>query len=164
MPGRDTGALQGSAGVFGTPFDRALEDERTAYRQVVRWRALYNKRRPYMAASSPYEAAVRRHWPRRLRRRDCLGPAASERLHYRLKDLEHGAIERHGLAAEWLAAVWDRWSRRLPPRSAIGVVHTLHHPGYCAVVDAWPDSWILTGQVIHRAASPAGFRPDLWMI
>jgi hypothetical protein len=89
----------GADSVFGLAFDR----ERAAYRQVVRMRALYAKRRAYMASLEPY---------------------AGERLHYRFKDLERTAIERHHLVDGRLAEVWDHWSRTLPPLVGLRAVRT----------------------------------------
>ena len=96
--------------VFGVAFDR----ERAAYRQVVRMRALYAKRRVYMASLEPH---------------------AGERLHYRLKDLERTAIEWHHLVDGCLAEVWDHWSRTLPPLVGLGAVHS--SADFAESVDVW---------------------------
>jgi hypothetical protein len=101
-------------------FDIALAREHAAYRQVIRWRALYAKRRSHIAT---------------------LAPAAGRRLHYRLKDLEHDAIAQHCLTQADLAEVWSRYSHRLAPCTEIGNVEA---SSVCSTdirhgpVTAWP--------------------------
>jgi hypothetical protein len=101
----------------GSAFDVAFDREHAAERQVIRWKALYNRRRRYMAQLKQGTAPVRGSY------RLCdLAPA--DRLHYRLKDLELAAQHAHRIAANELAETWDWYSRALPPQTDLGLVST----------------------------------------
>jgi hypothetical protein len=102
-----------------TVFGRALDAERAAFRQVVRWRALYSKRRAHIDALARYSHR------------------AADRLHYRLKDLEYAAIDRHDDVAHHLAALWDHLSRALPPLAECGLIYVAYRVDNGPVV-AWP--------------------------
>jgi hypothetical protein len=81
-----------------TAFHAAFLAERAACRAVIRWRALYSRCRPRMAA---------------------LAVAAGSRLHYRLKDYVHAAEDAHEGAVARLEATWDALSRRLTPAAVL---------------------------------------------
>ena len=75
-----------------TALQAAIDRERGAYREVIRWRARYSRCRERMAAM-----------PQR----------AASRLHYRLKDEEATAIDRHEVAEASLDALRRDYLRRL---------------------------------------------------
>jgi hypothetical protein len=79
-------------------FHTLYQAERDAHRAVRRWRALYSRKRPLMAA---------------------LPKEAGERLHWRLKDEGFAAEDRHRETETALDAHWDAVSRSIQPLGQI---------------------------------------------
>jgi hypothetical protein len=135
-------------------FDIAFDREHATERQAIRWKALYNRRRGYMAQLKQGTAPIR--GPYRLQD---LAPA--DRLHYRLKDLELTAYDAHCVAADELAEIWNCYSHALPPLTDLGLVSTPCTASYgWGPRTAWLRQWVLVDNAMQWCDCPArGMQP-----